>query len=125
MVGECEGEMSLAVLRAPQNLGLVVPFLYNYKTVHGQIVHHVERAAWPPDFKCVHTVVFSKSKKNPRILRRTITHPAFRLVVTFQISGNQFQRRSVPIAIAFRSDQPHCQPVISRRSRLARTIVSE
>src|ERR1700740_3032205 len=69
--------------------------------------------------------MFSQPKINPRILRRTITHPALRLVVALQISRSQFQRSPDPIAIRFHADQPHRDPMISLSSRRTPAFIPE
>src|SRR5271156_1081806 len=112
-------------LRIPHSLRRRIPFLYRDEIIGGKIVQHVHIAARPTNFQSIHALVFPQPKKDSRILRRTITHPAFHLVVAPKIPCSQFKKRPIPVAIAFRSDQPHREPVISRRSRLARAIVAK
>src|ERR1700735_4195539 len=110
-------------LRIPHSFRLRTTFLYRNEIVRGKIVQHVHIAARPTNFQGVHALVFSQPKKDAWILRRAIAHPAFHLVVTLEIPGGQFKIRSIPIAIAFRPNQPDREPVISRRCRLARAVV--
>src|SRR5271156_5807972 len=112
-------------LRIPHSLRRRIAFLYRDEIVRGKIVQHVHIPTRPANFQSIHALVFPQPKKDSRILRRTITHPAFHLVVAPKIPGIQFKKRPIPVAFVFRSDQPPREPVISRRSRLARAIVAK
>ena len=75
--------MSLSVAHS---FRLRIAFLHREEIVRGKILQHVHVSAWPADFERIHALVFPQPKKDARILRRTIAHPAFDLVVTPKIS---------------------------------------
>src|ERR1700678_1574431 len=66
-----------------------------------------------------------QSKINPRILCRTITHAALRLVVALEIPRGQFQRSPNSVPIRFHADQPHCDPMIALSRRRTAALVPE
>src|SRR5277367_6913151 len=69
--------------------------------------------------------MFPQAEINPRILRRTITHSALRLVVALEIPGGQFQGGSNPVAIRFYANQSHRDPMISLRRRRTAALIPE
>ncbi len=51
--------------------------------------------------------------------------PTLGLVVAREIAGDEFQMRAGAVAIAFRADQAHSEPVICSRAGLARAFVAK
>jgi hypothetical protein len=92
------------VLLEPNRSGLAISFFHNQEIIYWQVLEPVHDAARPSDFQHVDFFVLTQAKKNPGILRGTVTHPAFRLIVARQISSDHFERSAVPIAITFRSN---------------------
>src|ERR1700683_2786961 len=95
---------SLVALLEPYRSCLAISFFHNYKVIDRQVLEAVDNAAWPAHFQQVDFIALTQSKKYPRILRRAITHSAFRLIVARQISSHHFERGPVPVAITFRPD---------------------
>ena len=66
----------------------------------------------------------SQSEVQAGILRRTVAHAAFRLIVADKISRRQLEMGSNTIPIAARTNQANLQPVIPMRALVMKQLCS-